>query len=289
MRNFAWNFNTNQMLNAGAYHTLKVNRITDHGLFLADGDGNEVLLPNRYVSLENHVGDMLDVFVYHDSEDRLIATTEHPYGKVGEVVFLRAVDKTVHGAFLDWGITAKDLFLPNRNMQGYVEPGRKYIVYIYRDSITGRAVASMGLRGFISNDELNLKRGQEVDIIVTQKLDTGFRVVINNRYWGMIYNNQIFGEVQIGGRMNAYVRRITDDNRVDLSLQQEGFDEVKKSVDKLLELMRVNGGSLSVHDGSTPEEVAQATGMSKKVFKRAVGYLMKREEIRMDDSGIKIK
>lgn len=277
------------MLNAGAYHKLTVSRISDHGLYLADGEGNEVLLPNRYVSLENRVGDTLDVFVYHDSEDRLIATTEEPLGKVGEVAYLRVVDKTVHGAFMDWGITAKDIFLPNRNMQGYVEPNHKYIVYIYRDSITGRAVASMGLRSFISNDELTLRRSQEVDIIVTQRMERGFRVVIDNRYWGMIYDNQIFGDVRVGDRMRAWVRRITEDNRVDVSLQQEGYDEVKKSADRLLALLRDNGGSLPLHDASAPEEVTAATGMSKKVFKRTVGYLMKRGDIVMDDNGIKAK
>lgn len=277
------------MLNAGTYHKLTVSRISDHGLYLSDDEQNEVLLPNRYVSLENKVGDMLDVFVYHDSEDRLIATTEHPLGKVGEVAYLRVVDKTVHGAFLDWGITAKDLFLPNRNMIGFVEPNRKYIVYIYRDSVTGRAVASMGLRGFISNGELNLRRGQEVDIIVTQRLDSGFRVVIDNRYWGMIYDNQIFGEVRIGERMKAYVRRITEDNRVDLSLQQEGYDEVKKSADKLMSQLRANGGILPLNDASSPEQVVETVGMSKKVFKRTVGYLMKRGEIVMDADGIKVK
>lgn len=277
------------MLNAGAYHSLTVNRISDHGLYLLDDEGNEVLLPNRYVSLQNKVGDVMDVFVYHDSEDRLIATTEHPYGKVGEVAYLRAVDKTIHGAFLDWGITAKDLFLPNRNMQGYVEPNRKYIVYIYRDSITGRAVATMSMKSFISNEDLTLKRGQEVDIIVTQRMEAGFRVVINNRNWGMIYDNQLFGGVQVGDRMKAYVRRITEDNRVDLSLQREGYDEVKKSAERLLELMRANGGGLPLHDASAPEEVAAVTQMSKKVFKRTVGYLLKRGEIAMDASGIKIK
>lgn len=277
------------MLNAGTRHTLKVGRISDHGLYLADDEGNEVLLPNRYVSLENRVGDTIDVFVYHDSEDRLIATTEQPYAMVGEVAYLRAVDKTIHGAFLDWGVTAKDLFLPNRNMVGYVEPNRKYIVYVYRDSVTGRAVASMGLKSFISNAELSLRRGQEVDIIVTQKLESGFRVVIGNRYWGMIYDNQIFGEVGIGDRMKAYVRRITEDNRVDLSLQQEGYDEVRKAADKLLEMMRAKGGSLPVHDDSTPQEVVEAVGMSKKVFKRTAGYLMKRGEIEMDGKGITIK
>ena len=277
------------MFNAGAYHTLKVSRISDHGLYLSDEEGNEVLLPNRYVSLENRVGDMLDVFVYHDSEDRLIATTEKPYGKVGEVAYLRVVDKTVHGAFMDWGITAKDIFLPNRNMQGYVEPNRKYIVYIYRDSVTGRAVASMGLRSFVSNEGLALRRGQEVNIIIAQRMDNGFRVVIDNRYWGMIYDNQIFGDVQVGDRIKAYVRRITDDNRVDVSLQQEGYDEVKKSADRLLELLRSNGGSLPLHDGSAPEEVAARTGMSKKVFKRTSGYLMKRGDIEMGTGSIKIQ
>lgn len=276
------------MIEAGIYHTLQVNRISDYGLFLSDEEGNEVLLPNRYVSLENKIGDMIDVFVYHDSEDRLVASTEKPYATVGEVAFLKVVDKTVHGAFLDWGLSAKDIFLPNRNMIGRLDPGRKYVVYVYRDKITGRAVTSMMLKSFISNTELNLKRGQEVDIIVALKTESGFRVVINDRYWGMIYNNQLFGDIAVGDRAKAYVRRITEDNRVDLSLQQEGYDEVKKSADRLVALMRENGGSLPLQDKSTPEEVNEITKMSKKVFKRSVGYLMKRGTITMDDYQIKL-
>ncbi|MCL2561082.1 MAG: S1-like domain-containing RNA-binding protein [Rikenellaceae bacterium] len=274
------------MLDAGTYHKLTVARISEHGLYLADEAGSEVLLPNRYVSLENRVGDTLDVFVYHDSEDRLIATTEKPLARVGEVAFLRAVDKTAHGAFLDWGITAKDIFLPNRNMHGYVEPQHSYIVYVYRDSITGRAVASMNLRSFISNDELSLRRGEQVEMIVTQRTERGYRVVIRNRYWGMIYDNQIFGDVRVGDRLTGWVRRITDDNRVDVSLQQEGYDEVRASADRLLTLLDAAGGSLPLHDASAPEQVAALTGMSKKVFKRTVGYLMKRGEIEMSEGGI---
>lgn len=277
------------MLEAGTYHNLTVSRISDHGLYLADDEGNEVLLPNRYVSLEDHVGDTKEVFVYHDSEDRLIATTEHPLVTVGQVALLRVVGKTLHGAFLDWGITAKDIFLPNRNMHGYVEEGRSYIVYVYRDSITGRAVASMMLRSFITNSDLALKRGDKVQIIVAQRMVNGFRVVIDNLYFGMLYDNQIFGRVQIGDRMTAWVRRITDDDRVDLSLQQEGYDEVKNSADKLLELMRENGGSLAVNDDSQPDEIAATVQMSKKVFKRTVGYLMKRGDIEMDRRGIRLK
>lgn len=276
------------MILSGIYHTLRVNRISDYGLYLADEEDNEVLLPNRYVSLENKVGDMMDVFVYHDSEDRLVATTEKPYATVGETAFLQVVDKTVHGAFLDWGLSAKDIFLPNRNMIGRLDPGRKYVVYVYRDNITGRAVTSMSLKNFISNESLDLKRGQEVDIMVALKTEAGFRVVINNRYWGMIYDNQLFGNIKIGDRTKAYIRRITDDNRVDLSLQQEGYDEVKKSADRIIALMRENGGFLPLHDGSSPEEVNAVTRMSKKVFKRSVGYLMKRDMITMDGKGIKL-
>ncbi len=273
---------------AGIRHILTVSRIADHGLYLVDAEGVEVLLPNRYVSLENRVGDNMDVFVYHDSEDRLIATTDSPLGMVDEVAYLKVVDKTTHGAFLAWGVTAKDLFLPNRNMIGYVEVGQSYIVYIYRDSITGRTVASMALRGFISNDELSLQRGQKVSFIVTQRMERGWRVVIDNRFWGMIYDNQIFGtHVEVGARLTGFVRRISEDNRIDVSLQQEGYDEVRTAADKLLALIRNSGGNLPLHDGSDPAEVAKITGMSKKVFKRAVGYLMKRGEISMNEKGIK--
>lgn len=274
---------------AGTRHRLTVSRISDHGIYLTDGEDVEVLLPNRYVSLENRVGDTLDVFVYHDSEDRLIATTEQPFGMVGEVAYLRAVDKTTHGAFLDWGVTAKDLFLPNRNMIGYVEPGNSYVVYIYRDSITGRSVASMALRGFIGNDELTLKRGQQVALVVTQRMDRGWRVVIDNRFWGMIYDNQIFGApVAVGARLTGFVRRISDDNRVDVSLQQEGYDEVRSAAERLMGLLREAGGTLPLNDGSSPADVSATTGMSKKVFKRTVGYLMKRGDVTMDEKGITI-
>lgn len=276
------------MILAGIRHNLAVARVSDHGLYLTDGEA-EVLLPNRYVSLENHVGDTLDVFVYHDSEDRLIATTEQPLGMVGQVAMLRVVGKTDHGAFLDWGITAKDLFLPNRNMIGFVEPGRAYIIYVYRDSITGRAVASMALRGFIGNSELKLQRGQRVALIVTQRMERGWRVVIDNRFWGMIYDNQIFGTpVEVGARLTGFVRRIGDDGRVDVSLQQEGYDQVQASADALLSLLRAAGGALPLHDGSAPDDIAVATGMSKKVFKRTAGLLMKRGDIAMNDQGIKL-
>ena len=274
------------MLNAGSYHTLKVNRISDYGLYLIDDEENEVLLPNRYTSLGDKVGDMKDVFVYHDSENRLVATTEHPLATAGQAAYLEVVDKNIHGAFLDWGITAKDLFIPNSNQIFRLEPGKKYIVYVYRDNVSGRVVATTKLNGFISNETLTISPRQEVDILLAKKLDMGYRVVINGKHWGMIYDNQIFREVSLGDTMKAYIRKITEDNRVDLSLQQEGFDEVKTSADKLLKLIEDNGGSLNLGDKSDPEEVARITNMSKKVFKRSLGYLLSRNMVKADNERI---
>lgn len=276
------------MLQAGSYHNLKVNRISDFGLYLVDEEGNEALLPNRYVSLEDKTGDYKDVFIYHDSENRIIATTEHPFAIAGQAAFLEVVDKNLHGAFLDWGITAKDLFLPNANQTYRVEPGRKYVVYVYCDDKSGRVVATTKLNGFISNMELSVRPRQEVKILVAQRLDMGFRVVVNNKHWGVIYDNQLFRQVNIGDSITGYIQRITEDNRIDVSLQMQGFDEVQVSAERLLEILRKHEGILQLHDKSTPEEVIALTGMSKKVFKRSLGYLMSRGVVKADEDFIKI-
>lgn len=275
------------MLTAGLYHTLRVNRISDFGLYLADEEDNEVLLPNRYVSMEMKEGDEITVFIYHDSEDRLVATTEKPYATVGTVAFLKVVDKTIHGAFLDWGLPAKDLFLPNRNTVGRLEPGKKYVVYLYTDNITGRVVASMNLGSFIKNNELeDIQPRKEVEIILASESPIGYRVVINNKYWGMLYRNQVFRPVKVGDRMNAFIAKITEDNRIDVNLQQQGYDQIKKSADDLENILRSAGGSLPVNDDTDPEEVYRLTEMSKKTFKRAVGYLMKQSRVTMTEKGI---
>ncbi len=276
------------MILAGEYHKLKVGRISPHGLYLTDGEENEVLLPNRYVSLDDKEGDEIEVFVYHDSENRLIATREHPLAKAGEAAFLEVVDKNIHGAFLAWGITAKDLFIPNSNQGAGMEPGNKYIVFLYRDNVSGRIVATTKLNGFISNSEITLRPRQQVNILVAQRLGAGYRVIIENRNWGMIYDNQLFSKVRVGDKLTGYVRKITEDNRIDISLQQQGFDQVKVSADGLLKLLKENGGELPLSDDSPPEEVSALTGMSKKVFKRSLGYLMSAGKIVKADTFIKL-
>lgn len=266
---------------------LTVARISDYGLFLTDGEGAEVLLPNRFTRLDMKVGDEVEVFVYHDSEDRLVASTEKPLIKVGEVAQLKVVDKTIHGAFLDWGLSGKQLFLPNRNQQGGVVAGQKTVVYMYIDDRTGRCVATNKIKPFIYNDDpLTVKVGDEVRVFVAFETPIGYRVVINNRHWAMIYKNQLFRPIAVGDSCRGWVRKITDDFRIDVSLQQTGLAEVENSVLRLEKLLAEHGGVLSVNDHSDPKAVAELTGMSKKVFKRALGMLLKQGRVRQTEHGI---
>ena len=276
-------------MKVGQIQTLKVNRISDYGLYLIDEEGQEVLLPNRFVSLDNKEGDEIEVFVYHDSEDRLVATTDKPLITEGRCAALKVVDKNIHGAFLDWGISGKDLFLPNRNQQGGVLAGKKYIVWLYVDNITGRCVATMKLKPYVDNDIITVKPQQQVDILIASESPIGYRAIINSRHWGMLYKNQIFQKVNIGDRFEGYIRRITDDNRIDLTLRKEGYDGVAVSADALLKLIEENGGELSIGDNSSPEKVHALTQKSKKVIKRAVGILLKRGVITTDGESITLK
>lgn len=276
-------------MRTGEIQTLKVARISDYGLYLADDEGVEVLLPNRFTRLDMKEGDEVKVFVYHDSEDRLVASTETPLIKVGEVAALKVVDKSIHGAFLDWGLSGKHLFLPNRNQQGAVIAGQKVVVYMYVDDRTGRCVATNKIKPFIYNeDPLTVNVGDEVDVLVAFETPIGYRVVIDNRHWGMIYKNQLFRPIRIGDRCRGWIRKITEDMRIDVSLQQQGLAEVESSVVKLEALLKEHGGVLSVNDHSDPQEVAHITGMSKKVFKRCLGMLLKQGKVRQTEHGIEV-
>ena len=274
-------------MKTGQIQTLKVSRISDFGLYLIDEEGAEVLLPNRFTRLDMKEGDEVEVFVYHDSEDRLVASTEQPLIKVGEVAALKVVDKSIHGAFLEWGLSGKHLFLPNRNQQGSVIAGQKTVVYMYVDERTGRCVATNKIKPFIYNeDPITVKVGDEVDVLVAFETPIGYRVVINNRHWAMIYKNQLFRPIRVGDKTKGWVRKITEDMRIDVSLQQTGLAEVETSVVKLEQMLREHGGVLGVNDRSEPQEVARLTGMSKKVFKRALGMLLKQGKVRQTDHGI---
>ena len=274
-------------MKTGQIQTLKVSRISDFGLYLIDDEGAEVLLPNRFTRLDMKEGDEVEVFVYHDSEDRLVASTEQPLIKVGEVAALKVVDKSIHGAFLEWGLSGKHLFLPNRNQQGSVIAGQKTVVYMYVDDRTGRCVATNKIKPFIYNeDPLTVKVGDEVDVLVAFETPIGYRVVINNRHWAMIYKNQLFRPIRVGDKTKGWVRKITEDMRIDVSLQQTGLAEVETSVVKLEQMLREHGGVLGVNDHSEPQDVARLSGMSMNVFKRALGLLLKQGKVRQTEHGI---
>ncbi|HIW09983.1 MAG TPA: hypothetical protein H9888_00640 [Candidatus Rikenella faecigallinarum] len=274
------------MIRVANYNRLSIARATDNGLYLTDGEGNEVLLPNRYVPEKYAIGDPMEVFVYTDSEDRQVATTERPKIIEGEIAALQAVGFNYHGTFLDWGLP-KDLFVPKRNQQAPMLVGEWYVVTLYVDRVTGRAVGTSKLNKIINNDEITVRPKEEVDILVAVRKPKGYRVVINDRHWGMLYDNQIFTEVKLGMRMKAYVRKIADDHRIDVSLQQEGFDQVKIAADEILKMLDEADGVLPVGDKSSPDEVRLLTGMSKKIFKRAVGFLMSRGVVESGDLSVK--
>ena len=283
-------YNYNDIMKTGEIQTLKVGRISDYGVYLTDEEQNEVLLPNRFTRLDMKEGDEVRVFVYHDSEDRLVASTENPLIVAGQVAALKVVDKSIHGAFLDWGLSGKHLFLPNRNQQGAVVAGQLTVVYMYIDERTGRCVATNKIKPFITNEEpLTVSVGDEVDILIAFETPIGYRAVIDNRHWGMLYKNQLFRPVRVGDKYRGWVRKITEDMRIDLSLQQTGLAEVETSVVRLETLLKEHGGVLGVNDKSDPQEVARVTSMSKKVFKRALGMLLKQGRIEQTESGIRLK
>ena len=276
-------------MRVGEIQTLTVNRLSDYGLYLADEEGNEALLPNRYVSLSQKVGDNVEVFIYHDSEDRITATTDTPTITAGKVAWLKVVDKNIHGAFLNWGIAGKDLFLPNRNQQGGIVIGNHYPIYMYVDDITGRCVATNKLRSFVNNDDIvTVAKGQQVDILVVSESPIGYRVIVENRHWGMLYKNQIFRPLTLGERTTAFVTKVTEERRIDLSLQRGGYAQVKDSAEQLYDAIVAAGGSLPLNDNSSPEQIQQTVQMSKKLFKRSLGVLLSHKRVVTTEQGIKI-
>jgi len=262
------------LINSGIINQLAIARETENGLYLTDGDGNEVLLPNRYVPESFETGDPMEVFVYHDSEDRMVATTETPKIMAGGLAVLEVVGTTRFGAFLDWGLP-KDLFVPKNNMFDPMQVGEKHAVTLYVDNVSGRLVGTAKIGRMVNNEVIGIKYKEEVHILLAQRRDRGFRVIINGKHWGMLYDNQIFTPMEIGDTATAYVHKIAEDGRIDVSLQQQGFDQVKVAADVILEMLKENQGRLELGDKTDPEKVRLETGMSKKVFKRAIGFLMR--------------
>lgn len=271
----------------GDYNRLVILREVEFGLYLDGGDEGEILLPKRYVPAHYTIGDALDVFVYLDQDERLVATTETPLAKVGEFAFLSCSWVNEYGAFLNWGLM-KDLFCPFREQKKRMEIGHQYIVYVYVDEESYRIVSSAKVEHFLSSDKPSYKSGEEVDILVWKKTDLGFKVIIDNRYGGLIYSNQIFRPVHTGDRLKAYISTVREDGKIDVTLQPFGQKQTESFAEELLQYLRSHGGYCELGDKSDAELIKQRFQVSKKTYKKAIGDLYKRRLISIQPDGIRL-
>ena len=274
------------MVLLGQYNTLPISRFVDFGLYLDGGDGLEILMPRRYVPQGASIGQELRVFVYQDAEARLIATDEHPYATVGQFAYLKVNSVNQVGAFADWG-TSKELLIPHREQAVKMESGRRYIVYIYIDQISGRIVGTSKLDKHLGNIPPTYDEGEEVEALIWKRTPMGYKAIINHTHVGMIYDNQIFREVRPGECLRAWIKAIRDDEKIDLSLQPLGYRQMIDPAEAaILKALHLHDGYLPITDHSTPELIAFELQMSKKSFKKAAGALYKQHRILIDDRGI---
>lgn len=275
------------MVRIGQYNTLKVVKSVDFGLYLDGEELGEILLPTRYVPENAKVDDELEIFLYLDSEDRLIATTEKPLATVGEFALLEAVAVNRFGAFLNWGLP-KDLMMPYSEQRHDIEIGEKYFVYIYLDEETNRIVATSKTDKFLDQSPVNYEPGDEVEIFPVFKNSIGYRVLVNEHVWGMIYHDEVFSPVKRGIKRKAWVKKVREDHKLDLSLQKPGYTAVEDFSDILLHYIEEQGGTISITDKSDPEIIKNAFNISKKIFKKAVGKLYKDKKIEIEPDKISL-
>lgn len=275
------------MLKIGEYNKLTIARFVDFGAYLEDTDGNEVLLPQRYLENDMRVGDTREVFIYTDSEDRPVATTERPFVKAGEFAFLEVADVNTTGAFLDWGLP-KNLLVPYKEQKSRMRKGGVYLVYVYTDKASGRVVASAKIEKFLGNRFPRYKRGDKVEALVYAHDEVGYRVIVDNLFQGMIYESDIFKNIEIGQTMTARVNKIRDDGKIDLVPGADTGERVRELAEKFYYLTDAAGGQSSLNDDSTPAEIKTVLQCSKKDFKKAVGFLLKNGIIEMTDGGIRL-
>ena len=274
------------MTGIGKINSLEIARRTEQGFYLIDENGNEVLLPNRYITDDMNIGDTIDVFVYNDSEDRPIATTETPYAQVCEFALLRVKAVNSIGAFLDWGLM-KDLLVPFREQRMRMIAGRSYIVYVYVDDESKRIVASAKLDKFLDNKIPEYKFRKKADILVVKRTDLGFKVIVDNLFSGMIYHDEIYQDINIGEHYTAFIKNVRPDGKIDLKLGDREVKRVKGLADVIMDYIKANGGSMQITDSSSPEMIRAVFNCSKKDFKKTLGFLYKAKKIIITPSEVK--
>lgn len=274
------------MIKVGDYNIMKVMRAVDFGVYLDDGKEG-ILLPKRFAPRGIKPGDEIKVFLYHDSEDRLIATTQQPKAKVGDIVKLKAVTVTKQGAFLDWGLM-KDIFVPKSKQLSGMREGGEYLVKIYIDEQTGRVAADEKIERELSNDNLTVNEKDEVDLVILRGTDIGYFVIINNLHTGVLHFNEVYRDIDVGDKYKGFIKKIYPDNKIDVVLGKQGYSKVEDEAGKILMLLHDNNGYLPYNDKSAPEEIYSFFGMSKKAFKMTTGSLFKQRRITFTQTGIKL-
>ena len=272
------------MIQIGEYNTLRILRATKVGLFLGN-DTEDILLPNKYVPKDFHIGDDITVFVYLDHEERQVATTLKPYIKLNEFAHLKVNYINKFGAFLDWGLE-KDLFVPFKEQARPMEEGKRYLVYMFIDEKTNRLVASSKTNQFLSNENLDLQRNEEVDILISHITDAGINVIINQKHKGLAYKNEVYDDVKPGMKTKGYIKTIRPDGKIDVLLRKIGVEAIEPSSQVILDELKANRGFLRLTDNSHPEDIKTVLKMSKKNFKKAVGNLYKQKLIEIKEDGI---
>jgi predicted RNA-binding protein (virulence factor B family) len=275
------------MVNVGQYNTLKVVKEVDFGLYL-DGDGEEILLPKRYVPKDAKVDDEITVFIYHDNEGRLIATTDKPFAAVGEIAMLEVADVNPSGAFLKWGIM-KDVFVPISMQEKRMRPGDRRLVRLFIDERTGRVTATEKIDKYLSNYDLTVKEHEAVDLVVYQTTDIGYKVIINSRHLGVMHHNEVFKDYEIGDKLKGFIKKVRPDNKIDVSPGVMGYTRVSGEEEKILNMLEANNGYLPYNDKSDPDDIYAFFGMSKKTFKMTLGGLYKKRKISFTQTGTKLE
>jgi len=272
-------------INVGQFNLMRVDRKVDFGFYMDDG-GEGILLPKRFVPSGLQIDDTISVFVYHDSDNRLIATTQEPFAVVGDIAALKVVEVTSQGAFLDWGLM-KDLFVPVSQQLSTMRLGGKYLVKLYIDAQTGRVAATEKIDKQISNDNLTIKEGEKVKIQVYRESEIGYVVIVNQIHQGLVYKNEVFTHLHIGQFIDeAFVKKIREDNKLDIVLGKQGGEKLADDNQKIMSLLKSHKGFLPYHDKSAPDDIYAFFGMSKKAFKMNVGMLYKLKLISIEEDGI---
>lgn len=270
------------MLNIGKFNTLKVLKIVDFGIYLDGGNGISILLPVRYISKAINIGEELEVFIYTDSEDRLIATTETPFTQVGKFSYLDVKSVNKIGAFLDWGLM-KDLLVPFSEQRSRMKQGGRYLVYTYLDNTTKRIVASSKIEKFLGNTIPLYAKGTKVHCLICDENDIGYKVIVENLHKGIIYKNQVYKNLEIGDEIDGFVKQIRDDNKIDVTINDIAVNRIDELAKRFHNFISINGGSTSLGDKSSPEEIKAIMSCSKKDLKKAIGLLYKQHLITINN------